>query len=112
MAEIYTHDMQLKASFTLGEGRYGPSAGAPNLGMAVEGLNARASDGIDYVSASQNENRREVDGKMESLRKEGRMLDVAALLRGDKESLRQVLQMPVEERDIVLKCLESYDSTG
>ena len=34
-AEIYTYDMQLRASFTLGEGRYGSGTGVDNLGIAI-----------------------------------------------------------------------------
>ena len=119
IAELYTYDKRLKASFTLGEERYGSSTGAPKLGMAIEGSNTRVSDGIDYTLASPNENRMEVDGKMKSLRNEGSISDVAALLRGDKESTRQVLQMsmeqviqmPEEEREIVLKYVASRNNT-
>jgi hypothetical protein len=120
IAEIYTYDTQLKASFTLGEGRYGSSTGVDDLRMAIEGSNAPAPDIGHAFAPLYAENRREVDGKMGGLRNEGSTLDVATLLRGDKEStrqvlqmsMRQVLQMPEEEREIVLKYLANCINTG
>jgi acetyl-CoA carboxylase/biotin carboxylase 1 len=58
------------------------------------------------------ENKKAVQGKVESLRTEGVASEVAALLIGNKEGglrgVQQVLSMlPVEERESVLKYLAS-----
>ena len=94
IAEVYTYDTQLKASFTLGEGRYGSNTGAHNLGMSNEESNGPTPDSGHAFGT----------------------LDLALLLRGERDSRRQVLQMsmeqifqmPKEEREIVL----SYLATG
>ncbi len=87
IAEIYTYDMQLKASFTLGEGRHGGSSvGAPNLDTAIGESNAQME---------------EARGLIEVMRERGIMLDEAALL-----------EMPEEERAIVLKYVASCGNTG
>ncbi|KAF7502203.1 hypothetical protein GJ744_006744 [Endocarpon pusillum] len=94
IAEVYTYDMQLKDSFTLGEGRCGSGTGAHNLGMSNEESNGSTPDsGHAY-------------GK----------LDLELLQRGERDSRRQVLQMtleqilqiPEEERAIIL----SYMAEG
>lgn len=82
--------MQLKASFTLGEGRYGFSTGVPNLGMAIEESNDLVSDGNGPLVASPYErNRGETRGRIELLK--------------SKEIVDALLQMSEEERESVLK---------
>lgn len=94
IAEVYTYDMQLKASFTLSEGRYGSGTGAHNLGMPNEESNGSTADSGHAPGT----------------------LDLALLLRGERDSrsqllqmsMEQIFQMPEEERGIIL----SYLTTG
>lgn len=96
MAEIYTYDIQLKASFTLGEGRYGSSTGASNLGMAIEESNALVSDENDPLAAAPYErNREEARGLIEVLKSRGTVFDEAVVLR-----------MSEKEREGALKFFE------
>lgn len=87
-AEVYSYDGQLKATFTLGEGRQSLTV-------------SEYSFDISHTGPSSNEENSE--------RSRERVLsDVAALLKGDKEELlRQVLQMPEKQREIVLQSLSN-----
>ena len=93
MAEVYTYDMQLKASLKLGEGRHGFSTEAANLGMAMGESIAQMSDGDGSPVAASYEKDRE----------EAR--DLVGLLKRNRVEFEEavVLRMTKREREVVLK---------
>ncbi|KAL9121667.1 MAG: hypothetical protein Q9187_001781 [Circinaria calcarea] len=93
-AEIYTYDMQLKATFMLGEGRYGSSTGVPNLGMGTGESNALVSDENGLLAAAlYKRDREETCRLIELLKSSGTVFDEAALLRMSKEEKEGVLKL-------------------
>lgn len=97
-AEVYTHDSQLKATFTLGEGGQGLAVSEHSFGISTEGSSSRKEN---------SRNSEKTCTRTEYWENESVHSDVAALLRGDKEVLRQVLQMPEKQREIVLQHLNN-----
>ena len=89
MAEIYTHDMQLKASFTLGEGRYSSSTGAPGIAES----NALVSGENSPLATASYERSHEEDRDLINLLKsKGTVFDEAVILRMSKKEREGVLK--------------------
>lgn len=79
MAEIYTYDIQLKASFTLGEGRYGS--------------NLVSDENDPLAAASYDRNGEEARGLIEVLQNRGTDFDEAVALRMSKKEREAVLKV-------------------
>ena len=94
MAEVYTYDMQLKASLTLGEGRHGSSTGALNLGMANGESTAQISDGDGSSDAASYEKDREEARDLIGLLKRKRVeFEEAVVSRMSKREREGVLKL-------------------